>query len=588
MARKHRYHDWAAHDAHLLRIVQKQTIAALPGQWAGAVAGLSMGAELLRNGPMRGADVQSWRARLYDFRERFGSALKWSMSDSDVCERAVKMAAHVDDILGLADAPQTDAERLDVVLMCCKSAGVPAPVALTAAGAVARAVSHTWWRRMLRKMIARVVEHGSIVLGLVHARSGAYASDGAVTRRVQQNARNAAMLEKTIFRNEAGQHFSLATLAKKSVANPAVRGGELMTRIRGCEEYAQECGHVGAFYTLSSPSRYHAMTAGARGMPAKNKRYDGVSTPRDAQMWLRTRWARVRAECARLGVSMYGFRVAEPHHDGTPHWHALLWFASDADAAKAEEVVRKHWLSDGGSEPGAKAHRVNCKRMRDGGAAGYIAKYIAKNIGHVDVGPHIDTVDGLQAEVCAGDVKGQQRVEAWASMWGIRQFQAIGQPPVSVWRELRRVTADQVEGARVDWRCKVIAKAAAAVHRIGDKQASWAGYIKAMGGVCLQRAGYALQCAKRVVADAVNEYGETINRKTVVGVVLPDGRWLVSRRQRWQRAAFAPFESASESAVRGAPWTRFNNCTARLGGTLRAAMLGIDRPNIYGGGLWTG
>jgi hypothetical protein len=292
-------------------------------------------------------------------------------------------------------------------------------------------------------------------------------------------------------------------------------------------------------------------------------------------------WARARAQLARMGVEVYGFRVAEPHHDGTPHWHALLWCKTERDALLLRSVLWAHWLSDGGDERGADDYRLNCKTMIDGGAAGYIAKYIAKNIGHHDIGEHTDGVsaDDLQAVVWAGDVKGWQRVDAWAATWGIRQFQAIGQPSVTVWREMRRVTKDQVEQARVmgeplAWRVW------GAVHKSGGMAADWCRFMRHMGGVCVKRAAWPLQPAKRV-NEVINGYGETITQKKIVGVCMPSGRWLISRRQAWVRVVdFVP-ESESERAARGAPWTGFINCTARLTGMLRAALNGVAGPHSY-------
>src|SRR5256885_9986816 len=91
-------------------------------------------------------------------------------------------------------------------------------------------------------------------------------------------------------------------------------------------------------------------------------------------------WARVRSHLGRQRIAMYGIRVAEPHHDATPHWHALVWAECEEHARHIEAAIRKWWLSEDGDERGAQRNRVNVKRMTGGGAAGYVAKYIAKSV----------------------------------------------------------------------------------------------------------------------------------------------------------------------------------------------------------------
>ena len=541
--------------------------------------------------------VSSIQLRRRTGRELSLWAARAAMSDADKAEAA-------DLLTRMATALR---EAVDYVAHKCElhSCDPPKlkrfPTSQELLAAVKRAQDPIWWRRTLRRAAARIVEAGAIKLGMVNRRNGAYASDEAVKRRKAQKRRNDAGLASALFRNEAGQIYTLKELAAASVANPVNRGGELMTRIRGCEEYAEAQGHIGLFVTLTTPSAMHAMLSREghrRGIAAaladiagetlaadsyqavRNPRYDGETTPRDAQQWLVKQWSKARAAIKRKGLEVYGFRVAEPHHDATPHWHMLLWCKTEDDAQALQALLYRYWVTNDkryAQERGADKNRTNFKRLHAGGATGYIAKYIAKSIGHHALPDHLDEVNGELFEVESGDVPGHVRVDAWAATWGIRQFQAIGQPSVTVWREVRRVTYDQIEA--LSWHTDAQARLAwDAAQKIGEKPADWAAFIRAMGGAGLPRQDYKLQPACRSTRP-LSRYGEPGARK-VVGVRTCSGKWLISRRLMWvplrgtesREAALAKAraergETPQDEAVRAAkaaPWTGFNNCTARL------------------------
>ena len=550
--------------------------------------------------------AQAWDLlqAIAQYEDRFGAAALWNLDDPEICEMAKKLASEADELDALAMGQGVSlAERVDSIRLLVRCVGIVEDKPIAGEPAIKRAQDAAWWRKRLRVHVARVVEGGNIGMGRVHVGLGGYVSHDGLARRQAQVKRNAEALGRTLYRNEAGQVYTLRELAELGTANPIVRGGELMTRIRGAEEYADARAHVGLFLTLTLPSRFHPVKMGSGGRPVPNKKYSGA-TPRDGQMWLRDMWAKTRAALARKGVKMYGLRVAEPHHDATPHWHALIWAEDEAGAMAIEEMVRKYWLSEDGDERGAQANRVNIKRMVKGGAAGYVAKYIAKSVGHLALAEHQDVVEGQQIAMDFGttnarDVKesgaGHRRVDAWAAHWGIRQFQTIGMPSVTVWRELRRVSGDQLElFAQEGDRATV--RAFHACHRHGEIRADWRNFMEAMGGHALPRKKWHLRTAHRTPeAGQVNKYGEDVTVGRIVGLQPQQGRmcgrWLVSRRIAWtpvvDEAAIAAHAAESEAAAgqgqsdgkataRAAlprPWTGFNNCTARITGELKRELV---------------
>jgi hypothetical protein len=151
-----------------------------------------------------------------------------------------------------------------------------------------------------------------------------------------------------------------------------------MVRIKGCDAIATENGDACEFWTLTAPSEYHAQRMAGK-VAEVNPAYAGHS-PRDGQRYLCRLWAQARAAWKRRGLRVFGLRTAEPHHDGCPHWH-LIVYGPARDLRFARRLLRVYALRRGADDPGARAHRFTAMKLA-GGAAGaaYAAKYIAKNI----------------------------------------------------------------------------------------------------------------------------------------------------------------------------------------------------------------
>lgn len=489
-------------------------------------------------------------------------------SDAEICDAADHQAARCLERITLAATPQLARTAMERV---CAGQGIqPPPAKMRDHPAIARMCCPLWWRRKLRAHKGSTVEAAAVRLGYVNRFRDLYVSDEQFRTRQQQNRRNAAMLAATVATNEDGQQFALEELVARSTANKAIRRGELMSRIRGFERLADSLGHQGLFITLTCPSRFHRYALVNDGRKAiDNPRYDARETPRTANKHLGKVWARARAALQRAGLHPYGFRIAEPQHDGTPHWHMLVFIAPD-QVDELMATLRKYALQEAGNEPGADEHRCDFKLIDKtrGSAAGYIAKYVAKNIDGAHVG---DDLEGRPASESA------LRVEAWASTWRIRQFQQVGGPPVGVWRELRRIPTLPADAPAHLVMAHQAANKRTRLDRDEAARVSWEDYCRAQGGPATGRRA-PIKLARRAV-DTLGRYGDGAQPRPV-GVQtngIPAGdatttatpkSWLVeSERRIWtiERKPGRRFDwraPVAASAKPAQPRTRVNNCTA--------------------------
>ena len=414
------------------------------------------------------------------------------------------------------------------------------------APAVMRMFNETWWRGRLRRIAAAWREHLQIAVGNVSKKKHAYASKTCVAEWREQKRRTREFLKGLELEDEDGNRISLIEKYDGSVANPAIRRCELMTRIRGFENICNELGYMGEFYTLTAPSKYHATTKASY----RNHKWNGAN-PSDTQSYLTSLWARIRAKLHREDIRIFGIRVAEPHHDATPHWHMLMFMLPE-HAERVRTVIRDYaWQEDGNelSSDKARKARFHAEAIdpEKGSATGYVAKYISKNIDGYALDGETDDESGELLKDTA------PAVSAWAARWHIRQFQFIGGAPVTVYRELRRMAdTETAHGLSVEF---------AAVHDAADA-GDWAGYVNAQGGAFVRRDDLQVRTLYETRTE-FNQYGEeTVCIRGVYDAMVGAGSPVLTRLTQWKIVPKRAVDLAVDLKGATAPSrSSVNNCT---------------------------
>ncbi|EAT0781757.1 replication endonuclease [Salmonella enterica] len=423
--------------------------------------------------------------------------------------------------------------------------------------AISKMLSVRFWSRHFRTFTRRWREHLYIAVGDVRRQRSVICSPQWVQHWLASRKRGREIMAETDLEDEeTGETLPLLSAVDASVSNNEKRRAEMLTRVKGLEELAaldhmsQDSDYVALFFTWTAPQQYHAWLETGR----RNRKWNGAS-PRETQRYFTRTFKNFSTALTRRDIHIFGMHVTESHHDGTPHWHGILFVRREQEAT-LRDVFEGYVNAENcsahrpGKPPEQSQLMIKPVDKRMGSLTAYITKHICRNLEGCAPG-------GRDKETGRPWTELARHSAAWASLWGIKQFQFTGGPPVSVWRELRKLS-DQKQADSVSPVFGELHHAAGA----GD----WAEYTRLQGGLPAARKNLTM----RTWYQAASEPDECGQYTAIIkGVYLPGtGKAPVATRTRkWKvktpRQNVKPGFMKNRRKPALTPWTRINNCTMR-------------------------
>ncbi|WP_410688189.1 replication endonuclease [Citrobacter europaeus] len=416
---------------------------------------------------------------------------------------------------------------------------------------LARMLCADWWYRKLWQMRCEWREEQLRAVCLVNKKASPYVSYEAVIHKREQRRKSLEFFRSHELVNEDGDTLDMEDVVNASNSNPAHRRNEMMACVKGLELIAEMRGDCAVFYTITCPSRFHATLNNGRPNPKWTS-----ATVRQSSDYLVDTFAAFRKAMHKAGLRWYGVRVAEPHHDGTVHWH-LLCFMRKKDRRSITALLRKFAIREDREELGTntgprfKSELIN---PRKGTPTSYIAKYISKNIDGRGLAKEISKETGRSLRDSA------EHVCAWASLHRVQQFRFFGIPGRQAYRELRllagqaaRVQGERKAGASVLDNPRLDAVLAAA------DAGCFATYIMKQGGVLVPRKHHLVRTAYEL-NDEPSAYGDHVIRIYGIWSPIIEGK-ICTHAMKWKKVRKAvDVQEATADQGACAPWTRGNNC----------------------------
>lgn len=303
-----------------------------------------------------------------------------------------------------------------------------------------RLVSPTFIRRRLVKLVLREsLQHEQISREIGGKSHSSYVGEGTLNLRKKMLSASLEFLQSKTINTVSG----IKPLIELSM-DSRKRFNELYVMNLGMQHLAEELGYKAVFLTITAPAEFHPN-------PTSGKHSWNGCYAKDAHLFINKKWEAFGKDLSsktnkifKSKGDLFGFRVVEPHKDGTPHWHILM-YVDPKHVNKTIKLCYKHFSHS------YKALKVELIRPKseDPNAASptsYMTKYLVKSIGLKD---YIKDIKADGEDVA--EYNALEKIDAWRSATGIRAYQKFGiLAGVTKWRFLRKMyNAYHTQQARV-------------------------------------------------------------------------------------------------------------------------------------------
>lgn len=356
----------------------------------------------------------------------------------DVYHKRVEKRHSLNDELNLLIAKKSNA-KVKMSKLSAKIDSLDKKIRQNEINAHKRLMSKSYCRRKIVTLVMSEMLYKSQLNKEIGADSVYYADSLLVSFRKLQKAYNAELLHSKAI-SVSGSRKSLASFAID--ANRKI--SELYAKTKGFEQIALENDMDWAFVTITAEGKFHPNPQSSKNKKSEWDKY--LTTAKDAHNSLTKRWRDFGKAAGNKGLSMksgdfFGLRVTEPHKDGCPHWHMLVFYNPEIRELLFHEKEGLFYSHFSHSKHALKI----TYGIRDGvgnegvaSAASYALKYITKALaGDLN---EVNTIDSnLNTETTTNSI---ERLEAWRAATGIRAYQTFGIPGLStLWNSVRKISS---------------------------------------------------------------------------------------------------------------------------------------------------